>query len=148
MQHISSDATGEVVTLWMQTAKILGKRIFLKADKNIVNPQQMHALFIVSEHNGITMKELATFLGITSPSTTSLVNRLVRMKWVTRKMDPENRRLVRITMAAAGVKIMNSSMQLRSEAMREVLALLTPEDRKDFARVLRNLYKALTQHSV
>jgi DNA-binding MarR family transcriptional regulator len=144
MPAASRDSTGDIVKLWMQTAKVLGKRIFLQTGKTPVNPQQMFAMFIISEHTGITMKELARELGITSPSATSLVNRLVRMKWVTRVSDPQNRRLVRLTMALAGRKILESAMQARAKAMHEVLSLLPVEDRKDFARILSHLHSVLT----
>lgn len=141
------DVTSDLVTLWMRTTKVLGKRIFLQAGKCIVNPQQMHAMFIIGERGGITMKEFAQHLGITSPSATSLANRLVRMKWITRETDPENRRLVRLNMAAAGNKIMEMAMQARANAMREVLSLLPAEDRKDFARVLTHLHDVLVEKS-
>jgi DNA-binding MarR family transcriptional regulator len=147
MPVATQDPTGEIVTLWMQTAKILGKRIFMQTGKSSVNPQQMFALLIIAEQDGITMKEFAQLLGITSPSATSLVNRLVRMKWVTRVTDPKNRRLVRLTMSASGKKIMHSAMEARAKAMREVLSLLPLNDRKDFARVLGHLYSALSGHS-
>jgi len=141
------DPTGDIVTLWMQTAKLLGKRIFMQTGKIAVNPQQMCAMFIINEHDGITMKELAKNLSITSPSATSLVNRLVRMKWVTRLADPENRRLVRLTMATAGKSIMQTAMQARAKAMYEVLSLLTSDDRKDFYRVMQHLHSALVGDS-
>ena len=140
------DPTGEIVALWMQTAKVLGKRIFLQTGKSTVNHQQMHAMFVVGEHDGITMKELAQHLGITSPSATSLVNRLVRMKWVTRVTDPANRRLVRLTMAPSGKLVMQSAMKARAKAMHEVLSLLTSDDRKDFYRVMQHLHRALIGH--
>jgi DNA-binding MarR family transcriptional regulator len=144
MPAVSNDMTGEVVTLWMQTAKMLSKRILCQSDKKSVNPQQMYAMYIIGEHTGITMKELATQLGITSPSATSLVNRLVRMKWVSRSTDPHNRRLVRLQMASDGKKIMRLAMKEREKAMHDTLFLLTVEDRNDFARILRNLHSALT----
>lgn len=147
MIQASKDLTGDIVTLWMRTAKVIGKRIFMQTGKNIVNPQQMHAMFIIGEHGGITMKEFAQHLGITSPSATSLANRLVRMKWITRVTDPTNRRLVRLNMAAAGKKIMESAMQARAQAMHEVLSLLPVEDRKDFARVLTHLHNVLVEKS-
>ncbi|MSR86879.1 MarR family transcriptional regulator, partial [Candidatus Peribacteria bacterium] len=60
------------------------------------NLLHIHSLFLISEQEGLTMKEIAKSLHITSPSATSLVNRLVDMKWVGREHDTENRKLVRL----------------------------------------------------
>ncbi len=136
-------STGDVVKLWMQTAKLLGKRVFLSTGKVAVNPQQQFALLIISDRDGITMNELARELGITGPSATSLVNRLVRMKWVTRVADPDNRRLVRLQMAQEGREIMHTILKERAKAMHEVLSLLPSRDRSDFARILTHLHHVL-----
>ncbi len=140
--------TGEVVKLWMQTAKLLGKRVFLSAGKAKVNPQQQFAMLIISDRDGITMNELARELGITGPSATSLVNRLVLMKWVSRVADPDNRRLVRLKMAEAGHLIMETVLKERAKAMHDVLSLLSPRDRSDFARILSNLHHVLHDGAV
>lgn len=144
----SNDTTGEIATLWLKTGKLLHKRIFCFKDRPPVNPQQIFAMFIISEHDRMTMKELAVHLGITSPSATSLVNRLVRMKWVIRMTDPLNRKLVRLRMAPAGKTAILAAMKMQSKAMEDVLSLLNPKDRADFGRVLTSLHDALLQDSV
>ncbi len=136
-------STGEVVKLWMQTAKLLGKRVFLSTGKATINPQQQFALLIIGDRDGITMNELARELGITGPSATSLVNRLVRMKWVSRIADPNNRRLVRLKMAQPGRQIMETVLKERAKAMHEVLSMLPSRDRSDFARILTHLHRVL-----
>ncbi len=144
----SKDTTGEIATLWMKTGKLLHKRIFCFQNRPPINPQQIFAMFILSEHDRMTMKELAVHLGITSPSATSLVNRLVRIKWVIRMTDPLNRKLVRLRMAPAGKTAIQATMKMQSKAMKDVLLLLNPKDRTDFARVLTSLHDALLHDSV
>lgn len=135
--------TGSVVTLWMRTARLIQNRIFCEGKLGTVNPQQMHALFVVSENDGLTMKELAGKLEITSPSATSLVNRLVRLKWVTRAADPKNRKLVRVRIAPEGTQFLKAKTEEVAGAMKNVLGLLNADDRHDFARILTNLHEAL-----
>jgi len=138
-----TDDTTHIAAMWMKTARILKDRIFLVHKAVGINPQQMYAAFMIYEHEGLTMKELAEHLGITSPSTTSLVNRLVRLKWVSRMADPSNRKLVRLKLAPDGKKILTQVMKTQSTAMGEVLSLLSVTDRTDFARILSNLHDAL-----
>lgn len=145
---ITPDTTGDIATLWMKTGKLLRRRILSAVGRPTVNPQQLFAMFLICEHDRMTMKELAVHLGITSPSATSLVNRLVRMKWVVRVTDPLNRKLVRLRMAPAGKTAIQSAMKVQSKAMKDLLSLLSPEDRTDFGRVLTSLHDALLQDSV
>jgi DNA-binding MarR family transcriptional regulator len=136
------ERTGDIVALWMQTARLMQHK-FLHAHRGSFNPMQMFALFIISEHDGLTMKELAAHLHITSPSTTSLVNRLVRTKWVTRKADLSNRKLVRVYLAPVGRKMLSTLMKRQSATMRDILLILNSSDRRDFARILLNLRNGL-----
>jgi DNA-binding MarR family transcriptional regulator len=104
---------------------------------------QIHALLYVREHEGMTMKELAKHLKITSPSATSFVNRLVKLKWVERFTDPENRKLVRLKISTTGTAMLQQSMKERKEEMRKVLSLLSPDDQEELARILTHLSDAI-----
>lgn len=137
-----NDETGSIVALWMETARLM-KQKFLQAHKGSFNPLQIFALFVISEHDGLTMKELATHLRITSPSATSMVNRLVRLGWVKRRADDSNRKLVRVIVAPEGKKIFGRMMKQQASSMREILSILKPSDRKDFARILASLHDGL-----
>lgn len=139
--------TEHIVGLWMQTAKLLRHKIFCDNKSLHSNPQQIYALFVVNEFEGLTMKDLATRLGITSPSATSLVNRLVKVKWVKRVSDPHNRKLVRLHTAPVGKKVFTEKLREVSHSMHGVLSLLNKQDRTDFARVLTNLHAALSTES-
>ena len=89
------------------------------------------------------MKEFAQFQHITSPSATSFINRLVRLKWVKRATDPDNRKLVRLHVTEEGRKVVMRRMKEHTIMMRDVFSLLTIEDQTSFARILANLKKAL-----
>lgn len=144
---VDSNNIAHITGLWMETGKLLRHRIFCD-EKNInSNPQQLYALFIVHETDGLTMKDLATRLGITSPSATSLVNRLVKLKWVKRASDPKNRKLVRLHIAPTGKKVFGEKMREVSRGMGNVLSLLNKQDRSDFARVLTALHAVLSKES-
>jgi DNA-binding MarR family transcriptional regulator len=112
------------------------------------NMLQIHALLYMRDHEGMTMKQLAEHLKITSPSATSFVNRLVKLKWVERVTDPENRKLVRLRVSNQGNAMLQASMKQRKESMRNVLSLLSPADQESLARILTHLSQAIhTTHS-
>lgn len=111
-----------------------------------MNPMQMHGLFIIAEHPNITMKELAEALHVTSPSATSFVDRLVKLKWVKRSADRKNRKLVRLSLKPAGTAALRTGMKQHSAMMHELFSLLSNHDQKQFERVLLNLKEALALH--
>ncbi len=136
-----------IITQWMEITRLLRQQISCMKKEWKVNPMQIHALLIIKEHNELTMKEFAEFLHVTSPSATSLVNRLVRMKWVKRVADKTNRKLVRLTLSVEGIKCMTTSMKEHARIMRDLFTLLSVADQKEFARILGNLRQTLAKQS-
>jgi DNA-binding MarR family transcriptional regulator len=96
--------------------------------KGKTNFLQIHALLIVSERPGITMKELALSLHVTSPSATSLVNRLVKTSLVSRHHDRKNRKLVRLRITGGGLALLKAAHRERAKAIGELFSLLSPAE--------------------
>ncbi len=140
-----SDHIGEITELWMKTGRLMRGRFMAAAKKEKINPLQVHAIYIIQHHHGITMKQLADQLCITSPSATSLVNRLVKLKWVVRVADKNNRKLVRLNVAHAGKKMLSDTMHKQGTVMHDILSLLNRKDQASFAHVLTQLHSALSQ---
>ena len=133
----------QIITHWMEITRLMRQRLSGAKSVSKMNSVQMHALLIIKEHDGLTMKECAQFLHITSPSATSLVNRLVKMKWVKRSADMSNRKLVRLSVSEEGRIIVTTKMKEHMHMMRELFTLLTPADQKSFDRILINLHDKL-----
>ena len=112
-----------------------------------VNFLQLHALFLISEREGLTMKEFARLLHVASPSATSLVNRLVRTQWVGRMHDDKNRKLVRLWLTPLGKRILHEKHEKRRKTLREIFGLLTREEQLQLARLHEKLGKKLAARS-
>ncbi|MGW0891576.1 MarR family winged helix-turn-helix transcriptional regulator [Saccharopolyspora sp. NPDC002578] len=67
-----------------------------------MNLSDMTAIMALSEHGPMGVAELAGRLGVSSPATTVLVNRLERVGYVERVRDTRDRRRVRITDTPSG----------------------------------------------
>jgi len=108
-----------------------------------VNFAQVHALLLIEKQPGMTMKELAKALHITSPSATSFVSRLEKSHWVERYHDPLNRRLVRLRMSPTGKKLLHVKMSKRRNELKDILRLLPAKDQIALARILKHLLASL-----
>lgn len=62
-------------------------------------PQVMILFFISKKKGGVSAKEIATFLNVTSGAITQFIDPLVKDKLVKREEDPQDRRIIRITLA-------------------------------------------------
>jgi DNA-binding MarR family transcriptional regulator len=116
-----------------------------ESDANIL---QIHALLHIKDHEGMTMKELAAHLKITSPSATSFVNRLVKLRWVERFTDKDNRKLVRLRVSSKGKEMLKETMECRRQDMHSVLSLLPAKDQQELARILSSLAQSLEHTSL
>lgn len=108
------------------------------------NLLDVHTLFLISEDEGLTMKKLAESLHISSPSATSLVNRLVRMSWVGRMHDDRNRKLVRLWLTPLGKRILKEKHDRRREVLRHIFGHLSRSEQLQLARLHEKLSRALT----
>lgn len=142
------DSLDRIIDLSFELGRIFRhKMVTVVRNGEPVNFLQMHALVLIRKKPGITMKELAESLHITSPSATSFVNRLAALTWVRRDHDDKNRKLVRLSVTAAGDKIILSKMTGRRRELRRIIGLLPEKERAAMAVILKHLLDALHDSS-
>lgn len=125
---------------------MMRRKIAVRPKPGVMNPLQMHGMFVIAEHPHITMKELAELMHVTSPSATSFVDRLVKLKWVKREADARNRKLVRLRVQPEGRTQLAKCLKEHSMIMHTLFSLLSKADQKQFERILLNLKHALAVH--
>jgi DNA-binding MarR family transcriptional regulator len=143
---MTQDLVDRIMGATLGISRTLRQKMACKGDEH-GNMLQIHALVHIREKEGMTMKEMADYLKITSPSATSFVNRLVKLGWVQRFTDAKNRKLVRLKVSPAGMRMLESKISERKAEMRKVLSLLPAQDQKDLARILSTLSTALESAS-
>ncbi len=74
---------------------------------------QLRLLFHVSDSNGISNAKLADRLYVTRPSVSALLDRLERGGFITREIDDEDRRGIRIRLQERGREALSSISNLR-----------------------------------
>lgn len=142
------DTVETIVTSVFEINRIMRQRMLAMnrreaKGKGSMNFLQLHSLFVIAAHEGMTMKEFAEALMVTSPTATSFVNRLVNLKWVRRVPDPTNRKLVRLKITDAGQKLLKEKMRRHKAAMKDVFGLVPTSDRDELARIMRKLHSLL-----
>src|SRR3989442_3151587 len=100
----------------------------------VVSVPQFRALAFVERHPGVSLAGVAEHLGVTAPTASTIVDRLVRRRLVGRVPDPEERRRVVLSLTPAGGR---PFARLRARARRPEairLAGAVPPDLLEVAR--------------
>jgi DNA-binding MarR family transcriptional regulator len=87
---------------------------------------QFRALAYIRHHPGTNLSALSAHLGISLPSASLLVERLVRQDLVTRETDPASRRRIRLTLSTAGLVCLEAAQVRTTEWLLHILDRLGP----------------------
>ena len=148
---MNSEATyEEIMTLAYQIARQMRKQLggSLKdklSDK--VSSYQVHALYTLS-HRSVTMGELADEMNITLPSATSLVDRLVKNGWAGRQPDPNDRRVIRLSITLEGRALCGAMKKERYKGFKFLLDAMPAVDVATLHRIFTNLHKELDANKI
>lgn len=132
----NKDTTARVMAAAMGLGRALRTKL---APEDGMHMLQVHALGFVEHHPGITMKELASMLCITSPSATAFADRLEKQGLIRRRHDSKNRKLVRLSVTPRGKAILKKKIAEKKTLITGVLRCLPARDQKTLARLLEEL---------
>ncbi len=96
----------------------------------------------------LTMGDLSRILGVPFSTATRTVDWLVNNSYVQRLSDPEDRRVVRVELTAAGKELYEAMNNLLVESAEQLLHDFSLEERKEFGRLLGKLVDKLEQYAV
>jgi len=102
----------------------------------------------IRDHPGATQQELETGLVMDANSVVLILNELEAKQFSVRRRDPQDRRRHIVEMTAAGRRALERADKEREGLEAEMLANLSPEERKSLRklveRVLENLLQPVT----
>ena len=106
---------------------------------------QIKLLTCFSEQEELTMTELSRNLGVSMPTMTAMVDRLVNSKMVKRERDTIDRRVVRATLSEQGRKVLKKLVRIRRNEMEKILVNLSEEEMKDFITSMEMVARLLAK---
>ncbi len=105
---------------------------------------QAQALLHVAQSGVVTMGELASQLGVSLPTATDLVDRLVESGRLSRESIPGDRRKVMVQLTPSAQEITDGALADRRAKVASVLDELSPRERSGFIRGLKMLSQTLS----
>jgi len=101
---------------------------------------QMEAMMLLHEApESLTMGELAEALGMTPSSASQLVERLVRLGFLDRLREEDDRRVVRVVVTAGARRKFDAMVRVRLRALEQLTAALSDAELRTLVELLQKL---------
>lgn len=97
---------------------------------------QLRALSAIARREHMRVSELAEELGIGLAASSSLADRMSRRGLVVRRASPDDRRIVLLTVAPRGRKLLEHIERNRNEHFTRLIQRMTPSEREALATTL------------
>ena len=131
----------QIISLFFTTSRLIYKQSKGKNRPDFFSFLQLEALGYVKDNKKPLMKEVAGFLSITSPSATSLINRLVKLGMLERCFDKNDRRAIRLSLTSKGQKALSKEFKKVSAQMRKTLMELSSKEQKNLVEIFQKFQK-------
>lgn len=107
-----------------------------QVDGEVLTPALVDALMVVCRRGTWQVREFAQELGIEQSTATRTLDPLVERGYVTREVDPSNRRRKVVRSTASGRRVAARILESRRRAMRAHLSQMSPGRRTMFVELL------------
>ena len=140
------DFSRQVVEIMPQIYREFAKREDNELMTGKISFPQMVTLQYVSNKKCVNMKCIANNLGIKMSSASTLVDRLIREKMLSRRHDEKDRRIVWISMTSKGTKVIRHILDQKQRSTREIFSVLTERERQQYLGLLKKAYLQQLKH--
>ena len=106
---------------------------------------QLKSLVVIASEGSTSSSKLAQVLGVTPANITGIVDRLVEQGLVSRRKNPEDRRMLLIELTEKGDEFLRELRERGMNRLSEALSLMKLEDLKAFAQGLSALVRVVEE---
>ncbi|MDG0789852.1 MarR family transcriptional regulator [Cohnella ginsengisoli] len=123
----------------------MSNRLMQRLKPYDITPEQWSVLYYASRSEGQIQRELGERAGKDKPTTTRIVDHLVRKGWVVRRPDHADRRAIFIEATAEGRRLIDETAPIEAAVLSEVTACLTSEENETLLDLLHRVGKHIDQ---
>lgn len=135
----------EYLTVLRDFARIYTQKIISGNPKLLTDLKlsQVKALYAFRDKDRLSMKELASIVGVKLPNMTMMIDSLAREGVVERERDGNDRRKVNVWLTPKGKKLRESFFAQRHRVARSIFENIEPVDRTELLNSLGNVCRIL-----
>ncbi|MDD5312407.1 MAG: MarR family transcriptional regulator [Dehalococcoidia bacterium] len=140
------------VRLWGRFEKMLNKELAITRGESAIriNPNLNYSLFYrvgncMRNQETLTMGELSEALSVSLSAATRITNWLVEDGYLQRLADPEDRRIVLVTLTEKGRALYRAIDKFTVDHVRQILSSLTEDERAETFQLIYKITSALKE---
>lgn len=126
--------------------RIMREQIHQGKEGDFFSFLEFKTLAIVSEKKEPSMRDISSSLHITSPSTTQIIDRLVKNKELVRIPDPKDRRIIRLKITPVGKKHLDKQFTCASEKIKKILGALSEKQKIELTKIFTTIINNHNNH--
>lgn len=111
-----------------------------------LNKSRANVLFLLHQQEPMSQKELAEQMNMTAPSITSSIQKMEREGYITRRTDPCDQRMMRLTLTEKGRACVQSVKDVADRMERLILEGMSTEEKLLFRRLLLQVNENLENY--
>ena len=144
LERVSMDLLSIPPLIFRALRRKIARTTLSEADLNIT-PHHFEILRLLDEEGTLHASEIGERLQIAKAQMTKLIDRLVALNIVERKIDPSDRRTYNITLTAESRAILEDHERRASKAVREIMSSLSDNELDNLSLSFRHLRDVLLE---
>ncbi|MFY9402577.1 MAG: MarR family transcriptional regulator [Candidatus Omnitrophota bacterium] len=100
---------------------------------------QILILDFLNSKDKIKMKDIASFMKISTPAATGIVDRLVKSGYALRDYDKKDRRIIKILITPKGVSLLKRIKEERRNLTIKIFKRVSESDRENYLKILTRI---------
>jgi DNA-binding MarR family transcriptional regulator len=113
--------------------------------KGKITLSQFLILGFLEKSGEAKMSGLANFMAVSTAAMTGTADRLVKYGYVTRELEPEDRRVIKIKITLKGRELIKKINSQRRQMIIDIFGKISESDRSDYLRVLTKIEEILSR---
>ena len=112
--------------------------------KNNISTAQMIMLITIHDYGRCKIKTLARERSISPPTATGLIDRLVKADYVKRDSDPQDRRVVMVSLTKKGKNTVDNFLHTVQNRWKKILIHLTVKEQQQYLNIVKKIVSVLS----
>jgi DNA-binding MarR family transcriptional regulator len=135
------ELVGQILELERRANRLLRQYAFDAWMDLSLTTAQLKSLFFIDNEGSTNFTKLAAALGVTSSNVTGIIDRLVEQGLVSRRENPEDRRVLLLGVTKKGKELLTNLRERRVKQMSKVLTHMSDEELSILVRGLALLVR-------
>lgn len=100
---------------------------------------QFHCLAYLNNNKKVLMSEVANYFKITTPTATAIIDRLVKMRLVSRITDLKDRRKIIVKLTKKGKDLFKEIIKSNCQHIKSILSKLSNQEKKRLIKITEKI---------